>query len=220
MLRSPQAPEVIVVERGRFLDGFTTATGAADEATPDADLVREALGGRPGAFGLLYERHLPRLHRYLCFRVSDTELAMDLAQDVFIRALRSLAQLREPERFGAWLLSIASRRVAEHWSMPGRQAPAERQVDGDEEPGLGDEPVDRAGAAIWSALENRVDLTRLIAESLNAIQAQVLALRFGAGLSLKETAALIGGTEVAARQHQYRALKRLREILRDRGAGE
>ena len=74
-----------------------------------------------------------------------------------------------------------------------------------------------AGGATWTELEPPVGPTRLIAGPLNDVQAQVLALRFGAGLSLRETAALIGGTEVAARQHQYRALKRLRAVLRDQG---
>jgi RNA polymerase sigma-70 factor (ECF subfamily) len=143
---------------------------------------------------------------------------MDLVQDVFIRALRSLTQLREPEWFGAWLLSIASRRVAEHWSEPGRQRSAQLSHDGDEDDDRSDAvPIDQTSAAIWTNLERHVDLTRLISGSLSDIQAQVLALRFGAGLSLRETAALIGGTEVAARQHQYRALKRLRAILRDQG---
>lgn len=52
-------------------------------------------------------------------------------------------------------------------------------MDGDQDPGMDDEIVDRSSAAVWSDLENRVDLTRLIAESFNATQAQVLALRFG-----------------------------------------
>jgi RNA polymerase sigma-70 factor (ECF subfamily) len=208
----------IVIERGRFLDRVTRPDDTADAAVADGDLVRQALGGQPGAFGLLYERHLPRLHRYLCFRVADAELAMDLVQDVFIQALRSLSQLREPDRFGAWLLSIASRRVAEHWSGPGLRRSGQLPLDGDEDDDRSDAgPVDQAGAAIWTDLEHHVDLTRLIAGSLNDVQAQVLALRFGAGLSLRETAALIGGTEVAARQHQYRALKRLRAVLRDQG---
>ena len=143
---------------------------------------------------------------------------MDLVQDVFIRALRSLAQLREPDWFGSWLLSIASRRVAEHWSGSGRRSSALLPLEGDVDDDRSDAvPVDQASASIWTDLERHVDLTRLIAGSLSDIPAQVLALRFGAGLSLRETAALIGGTEVAARQHQYRALRRLRAILRDQG---
>lgn len=208
----------IVIERGRFLDRVTRPDDTADAAVADGDLVRQALGGQPGAFGLLYERHVRRLHRYLCFRVADAELAMDLVQDTFILALRSIAQLREPDRFGAWLLSIASRRVAEYGSGPGRQKSAQLPLDGDEDDDRSDaSPVDQAGVAIWTDLERHVDLTRLIAGSLSDVQAQVLALRFGAGLSLRETAALIGGTDVAARQHQYRALKRLRAVLRDQG---
>lgn len=185
--------------------------------------MREALGGRPGAFGLLYERHLPRLYRYLRFRVSDADLAMDLLQDVFIQALRFLGQLREPERFGSWLLVIASRRVAEHWSTIGRQAVADQEdrdepSDGDEA-GAGTILADDGPSADWSNLEQGVDLMRLIAEHLSPVQAQVLALRFGAGLSLRQTAQIVGGSDVAARQHQYRALRRLREVLRQEGGG-
>ena len=73
----------------------------------DATLVLETLQGRKEAFGELYDRYA-RLIRAIC---NDTTRnlgqAQDLAQEVFLRAYKKLNTLKDPDRFGAWLVSIA-----------------------------------------------------------------------------------------------------------------
>lgn len=77
----------------------------------DGDLVAQSLAGNCEAFGCLYDRYA-RLVRAVASSVSlDWPTVQDLAQETFLRAFRNLGRLREPERFGAWVVGIA-RQVA------------------------------------------------------------------------------------------------------------
>src|SRR3954452_21371179 len=73
----------------------------------DGDLVAATLAGDRDAFGVIVERH--RRHVYqLCFRfVGNHEDASDLAQDVFIRAFKSLKSFKGDAALGTWLHRIA-----------------------------------------------------------------------------------------------------------------
>ena len=68
--------------------------------------MQAARAGDRRAFGTLYERFRPVVHGILLSHVPRSEVA-DLVQDVFLRALDSIAGLRDPEAFPAWLLTIA-----------------------------------------------------------------------------------------------------------------
>jgi RNA polymerase sigma-70 factor, ECF subfamily len=73
----------------------------------DADLVEASLAGDRQAFDVIVERH--RRHVYqLCYRfVGNHEDASDLAQDVFVRAFRSLKTFKGHASLGTWLYRIA-----------------------------------------------------------------------------------------------------------------
>ena len=74
----------------------------------DGELVLLARAGDQVAFRLLVERHQPMVRaraRQLCANPSDTE---DVMQETFLRALIALDQLRDPDRFAAWLAGITA----------------------------------------------------------------------------------------------------------------
>ncbi len=80
------------------------------EVEPDALLVAAALRRDEAACGRLFRRHAPRVMRVLRigFHLNAAE-AEDVMQESFIRAFKSLDQLRDPERFGLWVQVIARR---------------------------------------------------------------------------------------------------------------
>lgn len=79
-----------------------------------SDLVASVRMGDLHAFGMLYDRY-GRLVRAICYdRLNNQADAEDLAQEVFLRAFRKISQLRQPERFGYWLVEIA-RSMAKDW---------------------------------------------------------------------------------------------------------
>ena len=73
----------------------------------DGQLVQATLKGDKEAYGQLYDRYA-RLVRVICRDVTgDYSQAQDLAQEVFIRAYEKLNTLKDPEKFGGWLVSIS-----------------------------------------------------------------------------------------------------------------
>jgi RNA polymerase sigma-70 factor (ECF subfamily) len=77
----------------------------------DADLVATVLAGDREAFGCLYDRYARLVRAVLCNVSADWSMVQDLTQECFLRAYRNLARLREPDRFGHWMVGIA-RQVA------------------------------------------------------------------------------------------------------------
>jgi RNA polymerase sigma factor (sigma-70 family) len=93
------------------LDNFASAATSMvvmeqDEPT-DAALVAATLAGNREAFAGLYDRYA-RLVRAVVFSATvDWSMVQDLTQESFLRAYKNLHRLREPEKFGAWVVGIA-----------------------------------------------------------------------------------------------------------------
>jgi RNA polymerase sigma-70 factor (ECF subfamily) len=81
-----------------------------DAAAPppkDSALVARTLAGDREAFGQLYDRYARLVRAVVHDATADPTTVHDLTQEVFLRAFRQLARLREPERVGPWLVGIA-----------------------------------------------------------------------------------------------------------------
>src|SRR5262249_35476186 len=75
----------------------------------DAELVRQALGGRADAYAELVRRWAPRIMALCHGKTGHRGAAEDLAQETLLRGYRALSTLNEPEKFGSWLYGIALR---------------------------------------------------------------------------------------------------------------
>ncbi len=73
----------------------------------DRDLIARARRKDVEAYNLLISRWERRVFSYLLRLVRDREDALDLSQDVFLKAYQNLAKLENPDRFGPWLFRIA-----------------------------------------------------------------------------------------------------------------
>ena len=76
-------------------------------AVEDADLIRKARRGDVEAYNLLISRWERRVYNYLLRIVANREDALDLSQDVFLKAYQNLRKLEDPARFAPWLYRIA-----------------------------------------------------------------------------------------------------------------
>ena len=83
-----------------------------DERSREADMVAKARNGDRRAFGVLHARYAALVHGILLARVPRHEVE-DLAQDVFLSALRRLDSLRDDAAFGPWLATIARNRATD-----------------------------------------------------------------------------------------------------------
>ena len=73
----------------------------------DAGLVTQAQEGSREAFGLLVSRYQERVLNLVYRRLDDRELALDVAQEVFLKAYRALPRFRADSKFYTWLFRIA-----------------------------------------------------------------------------------------------------------------
>src|ERR1700692_4526848 len=73
----------------------------------DRDLIAKARRGDVEAYNLLVSRWEKRIFNYLLRLVSNREDALDLSQDVFLKAYQNLPKLDDAGRFSAWLFRIA-----------------------------------------------------------------------------------------------------------------
>lgn len=184
------------------------------EAPGERGLVERAQAGDRAAFGQLYQRYVDDVYAYVRLRVRNDAVAEDLTQDVFMNAFRGLPGFRWQGAFVPWLLRCAHNRVANHWRSVGRR-PDQVMLPSEED---GDRPMPEL-ACDPEPVDESLDL-QLGAEQVNAamvrltdLQQQVIALRFGAGLSLAETAEVMSRSQNAIKNLQHNALAALRRNL-------
>ena len=94
----------------RHMDQVAAKSSTDDEAARrfDADAVAQTLSGDTGAFDALIEKYQRRAVAVSYRLLGNIEDAMDVCQDAYVRAFRSLSSLDDPQRFGAWLMRIVS----------------------------------------------------------------------------------------------------------------
>jgi RNA polymerase sigma-70 factor (ECF subfamily) len=80
----------------------------------DPDLVAGARRGRLDAFNVLVSRWEKRVYNYLLRLVGDREDALDLTQEVFLKAYQGLGRLQDAARFVPWLFRIAHNEAFSH----------------------------------------------------------------------------------------------------------
>jgi RNA polymerase sigma-70 factor (ECF subfamily) len=179
------------------------------EARRVAGLVDLARAGDAEAFGLLYDRYVDTVYRYIYYRVGSTQLAEDLTSETFLRALRRVNSFTWQGRdFAAWLVTIARNLVVDHF----KSSRFRLEVSTGEMLDANDVQEGPEGAV----LESFTNLALLGAvKRLNAQQQECVVLRFLQGLSVAETARVMGKNEGAIKTLQYRAVRSLAQLLPD-----
>jgi RNA polymerase sigma-70 factor (ECF subfamily) len=168
---------------------------AAIKVTEDRHLVRAAAEGDRRAFGELYVRHARMVHAILLARVPPGE-AEDLAQDVFLAALKRLGELRSAAAFRGWLMAIARNRAIDYFREAGPREPLESVE------------RRRAGGPNVEAFMI-LDLIRSLPEAYR----ETLILRLVEGLTGPEIALQTGLTPESVRVNLCRGMKMLRRLL-------
>jgi RNA polymerase sigma-70 factor (ECF subfamily) len=170
-------------------------------------LVELARDGDKEAFGLLYDHYHPAVYRFLFYRTRSVALAEDLTSETFFRALRSMNGFRwQGKDFGAWLMTIARNLTADHF-----KAGRTRLEMTTEDMGLHDAPTEGPEQAVLAGLTNEALLTAL--QSLPAEQQECLVMRFLQGMSIAETASVLGRSDGAVKQLQLRGVRNLAKLV-------
>ena len=168
----------------------------------DERLLIEAAQKDPSRFAELYDQNFHRIYAFVARRVRDRAEAQDLTAHVFHQALANLEKYKwRGAPFVTWLYRIASNAIADQARRKLREAgnPAEASS----EPTASDD---------LEIVERRARVSREV-EKLPEDQRRVIVLRFADEMSIREIAAMLGRTEGAVKQLQFRGLENLRNRL-------
>lgn len=204
-VRDRSGPEV----GGRLLPADEPLTSPVDRTADDATLVSLVVSGHRDAFDVIVERHRRMVYQ-VCYRFTRShEDASDLAQDVFIRAFRSLASFEGKASLSTWLYRIA---VNCSLNRTSTARPAHEPIDDVPALAAAEEGVDTALVRGEEAARVRSAVARLPER-----QRATLILRVYHELSHDEIARILGGTVGTAKANFFHALRNLRKLLGEGG---
>jgi len=155
--------------------------------------------------GATYDQYFPEVYRYVRYRIHDETIAEDIASDVFVRLLEASQKKQGPQtNLKGWLIATASNAVNDHLRRQYRR-PVEV---------LSDSMPD-AAPSVQSEVDVREQnqTVQLAYAQLTAEQQHVLALRFGQGYSIEETATYLNKKINAVKALQFRALASLQRQI-------
>ena len=183
--------------------------GARPTVRPGRDLGRDLRERRAGALEAVYGEFAPTVFGHLLATLRDRATAEDVQQEVFAEIWRRSAEF-DPKRgsLGAWIMTIARSRAIDSLR---RRVPEPRDpettrdlIDHTAEP-AGDEAVDR-----W--------LMGHVLARLPEQERALLHMRFYSGMSQSEIAAATGIALGTVKMRMAAAMRRLRDLLEERGA--
>jgi RNA polymerase sigma-70 factor (ECF subfamily) len=170
--------------------------------------VAAARCGEPDAWAALFRRYQLPIYVYVVELVHNEQTALDIVQETFVSATRHIASLRDDERFGSWLFSIAHQKCQQHWRKPQRTEPLDD--DFEEQP---------AGAAGPDELLIRAEQEEEFMNQLHElpeIHRSVLLLHFLEDFSLEEIARVTGVGVGTVKSRLHYAKKSLRALIAER----
>lgn len=171
------------------------------------DLVSMAQGGDSHAFSLLYQEYVRSIYQYIYVRVdNNSEQAEDLTQEVFLKALDNLGKYKfRGKPFTSWLFRIAHNLVIDYY----RRSSKNRASTITESTII----VAEENPAMEAERSAELNELKKAIEQLPSQQKEVISLRFVSGLSIAETADIIGKTSGNVKKLQHVALVKLKKIM-------
>ncbi|WP_027862934.1 sigma-70 family RNA polymerase sigma factor [Marmoricola sp. URHB0036] len=209
LAQTSQSAAPATTSAGHHDDSAFATSSVQDEAEGSRliALVELARGGDSEAFGQLYDHYQASVYRFLYYRVGSVPLAEDLTAETFFRALRSMSSFRwQGKDFGAWLMTIARNLTTDHF-----KAGRTRLESTTEDMSTLDSTAEGPEGAVLASLTNEALLEAL--SQLPTEQRECLVMRFLQGLSIAETADVLGRSSGAVKQLQLRGVRNLAKIL-------
>ena len=178
----------------------------------DSALISLYLAGQESAFALLLERHRSRAYTTILLIVRDEEVAEDLLQDTFIKAIHTMKSGRynEEGKFAPWICRIAHN-LAIDWYRRGQRVPHVSLTDNDRLANtltIADDGPDDA-----MAREETHARLRALIQELPAPQKEVLLMRHYGDMSFQEIADATGVSINTALGRMRYALINLRKKM-------
>jgi RNA polymerase sigma-70 factor (ECF subfamily) len=184
-------------------------------AQTDEELVSRTIGGEEDAFSQLYDRHRRPVFATAYRIIQDSEEALDITQEIFVKLYRSLRQWNPRKaKFSTWLYRLACNQAIDFWRR--RQRRSESSLS-EESPGrTRSSVIDEAIRSPSQELESKeeIDRIRRCADALPELQKKIFILRYFQELKLEEIADMENCSLGTVKTSLFRATQTMRRTLR------
>jgi RNA polymerase sigma-70 factor, ECF subfamily len=203
---------ILAGPRHEPLESLAGAVVEQDSSLPR--LLQAARDGNADAFTALVRQFQAPTYHFILRMVRRPAVAEDLAQDVFIRLWRHMAEIQSAALLPGWVRRVAANAVIDHWR---KEEARERRMRVFRE-----HPVARHTVRPYTRMETAeaLDLVQAALDSLPARLRTVLLLRTQEGLSYEEVADTLGMSVHAVRSRLFRARQELHRILKRKKAAD
>ncbi|GAA4327643.1 sigma-70 family RNA polymerase sigma factor [Flaviaesturariibacter amylovorans] len=184
--------------------------------TADIAIIGQVLRGDSGAYAGLVERYQGFVFTVVLRYVKSREDAEEVAQDVFVKAYRSLADFKGASKFSTWLYTVATT-SALTWL---RKKRVDTQSLDDEAVYARADNLDGGMRADTVEQKSRAGMVNAAIRLLAPDDAQILTLFYKGEQSLDEIASVMGITANNAKVKLHRARTRLKEKMETHFAAE
>lgn len=187
-----------------------SAPMASADQDADGALVERYLAGEMAAFDEIMIRYERQIYR-VCYRfVENREDAMDLAQEVFIKAFEHLPTFRRESSLKTWLYRIAINHCINHVKKHSQEFVEVTEYTGSSYPQVQRQLEDQ---------EQRQHFRRMV-QYLPPKQKAILELRINEQLSYEEIARISGRSVSTIKASVFFALAKLRKLVKDPKIGK
>lgn len=164
-------------------------------------------------FTELYKQYLPKVFRYMTYKVADAQTAEDLTSIVFEKALTKFkSQDSEKASFSTWVFAIARNTVIDHYRASGKQKSL--QINSQDFAFKDNSsPEDSAAQA------EEFRMLQSFVSRLSQTEREIISLKFGTGMNNRQIAKTTGLSESNVGTIIWRAVGKLRDHFRELGNG-
>jgi RNA polymerase sigma-70 factor (ECF subfamily) len=177
--------------------------------TTDTDIIGLVLKGDQNAYALLVERYQSFVFTIVLRYVKSREDAEEVAQDIFIKAYRSLADFKGTAKFSTWLYTITTTTCI---SFLRKKRLDVQSLDNEKVFATADN-IDGGMNANQVEQKSRVTMVNEAIKLLSPDDAQVITLFYKAEQTLEEIAQILGKEPNAVKVQLHRARGRLKEKM-------
>lgn len=182
--------------------------------TDDNELIQLVLQGNQSAYGVIVKRYESYVFTLAMRFVNNRELAEELAQDIFVKAYRYLADFRGTSKFSTWLYTIVHSTCLSHMR---KKKESVVLLEGEKMAMVADgvqQPTER--------LEQRTQqqVIKAALKQLPETDAMILDLFYLAEQSLEEIGIVTGMTPGNVKVRLFRARQKMRDVMEQKYSRE
>lgn len=175
----------------------------------DLQLIRRVAAGEQAALRSLFERHHPRVFRFILRLARNDAVAEELSNEVFMEAWRNASNFAERSSVLTWILSIAHNRT-----VSALRKRREEAWDEDAAGGVADCEDD---PEVTAQKTDKSAVMRRCIEQLSSDHREVIDLVYYHEMSVAEVSQIVGAPENTVKTRMFHARKKLSELLKAAG---